>query len=177
MTALNTANVDRARQLVASTQVLNQAEKLEWGQLIPLMNDHQVDELVSILTPPAPVVKPQPAPVPTPVPVKPAAPPFKLNVNLAEKDLPPGLPIVELDLPAPRPTPPVPPPAPVVKPQPPVPPPRQYRCPYLRLPPISATTKACASARTCSDVPRDYTRYNSAPTARSLLTPSSSRKT
>jgi hypothetical protein len=130
----NQTNVDRARQLVASSQILNQAEKNEWSQLIPLMNDQQVSELVKILTPPvkaapvAPVVLQRPVvfqsaavqpavPKPTPPPVPSPAPAFKLGVNLSEKELPPGLPVRELDLPAPKPAPEKPPqPAPVPAP-------------------------------------------------------------
>jgi hypothetical protein len=74
--------LQKLREDISASQFLSQIERTEWLQLLPEMNDAQAKELASILQSAATHVQ------------KTAAPAFP---RLDEKELPPGIPFLELE--------------------------------------------------------------------------------
>ncbi len=95
---MHAEEIEKAKQLIRTSDILSSVEKAEWVQLLADMNDKQILELVKILTPiPAAPTLPTP-----PKPAMPQVPAFQMPVNIKQKEISSNIPFYEKELPAPH---------------------------------------------------------------------------
>ncbi len=86
---MHAEEIDKAKKLIQTSNILSSVERAEWVQLLADMNDKQVLELIKILTP-------RPA-----VPKPPAQPAYHLPVDIYQKEISSSIPFYEKELTAP----------------------------------------------------------------------------
>ncbi|TSC65786.1 MAG: hypothetical protein G01um101477_337 [Candidatus Doudnabacteria bacterium Gr01-1014_77] len=97
--------IDQAKLVIQNTTLLSSLEKTEWIQLLPAMNEKQLQEFLEILAPGQhfetkapvePIIPVAPKPVIPPV-LKPVAKPMQVDIH--EKEIGTSKPLYELELP------------------------------------------------------------------------------
>lgn len=114
---MRTDTFKQAHMLLLDSPLLTAAERKEWLQLLPEMNEKQGLELIRLLSnfqkpkPPVIPAAPKEAPKPKKPVVENTPPPWHLPVDIKQKEIGTSIPEYELELPAPH-------PAPIKPPQP-----------------------------------------------------------
>lgn len=87
--------LEQIRASIGRSSLLSAVERVEWLQLMDEMTDQQLHELMDILSP----EKPKAMPAAQAQNGRATSPPFPPKVDIKEKELPPGIPFYEPEIP------------------------------------------------------------------------------